>query len=326
MKHHLFASSLVLLASLAPLHLHAGQVSFAGRWALTLEDGRTGWLGVEEKDSGLSAALMWGTGSVLKATKVERQGDTLVVERPVASRGGESPTLKVMARRDGEGLKVESSILKLDGQVEAGLSATGMASGPMPPAPDLAKVQYGTPEALFEGEFPDKWTLVEGSLESGWTLKDGILSNRVVKEKGRRFGNVRTRAEYEDFRLTTEVRTLAGSNSGIYLRGRYEIQIAETFGKPLDSHNMGALYSRIVPAVAAEKPVGEWQTLEITFVHKHVTVVLNGQTLIDNKPVEGCTGGALVSDEAQLGPIMLQGDHTNIDYRNMILTPVKKGA
>lgn len=168
--------------------------------------------------------------------------------------------------------------------------------------------------------------LVEGKEESGWTLKDGILSNRVVKEKGRRFGNVRTRAEYADFHLTTEVRTLKGSNSGIYLRGRYEIQIAETFGKPLDSHHMGALYSRIVPAVSAEKPVGEWQKLEITLVGSHLTVVLNGQTLINNQPVLGCTGGALQSGESQPGPIMLQGDHTDIDYRNMILTPVKKGA
>lgn len=323
MKPYLFVSALSLIAAVLPLQ--AGQNPFAGRWALTLEDGRTGWLGVEEKESGLAGALMWGTGSVLPVTKIELQGDALLLERPVASRGGESPTLKVVARRDSDGLKLESSILKLNGEMEAGPRAEGRDSGPLPSAPDLAKLKFGTPEPLLDDDFPDKWMLVEGKEESGWTLRGGILSNRVVKEKGRRFGNVRTRAEYEDFRLTTEVRTLEGSNSGIYLRGRYEIQIAETFGKPLDSHNMGALYSRIVPAVAAEKPVGEWQKLEITLVDKHVTVVLNGQTLINNQPVMGCTGGALQSDESQPGPIMLQGDHTDIDYRNMVLQRVKKG-
>jgi len=150
----------------------------------------------------------------------------------------------------------------------------------------------------------------------------GVLMNRIAP--GKHHGNLRTDAEFEDFNITLEVRTQAGSNSGVYLRGIYEIQIAETYGKPVDPHNMGALYSRITPSVAAEKPIGEWQTMSITLVDRHVTVVLNDRTIIDNQPVLGCTGGAMTSDESKPGPIMLQGDHTNIDYRNIVLRPVVK--
>ena len=116
----------------------------------------------------------------------------------------------------------------------------------------------------------------------------------------------------------------AGSNSGVYLRGIYEIQVADSFGKALDSHNMGALYSRITPSVAAEKPAGEWQTMDITLVDRHVTVVLNGRTIIDNQPALGCTGGAMWSDESRPGPIYLQGDHGAVSYRNLVLRPVVK--
>jgi hypothetical protein len=321
---NLFLIPAVSLLSLIS-SLHAGDNPYVGRWALTLEDGRTGWLGVEEHDAAITGSLMWGTGSVLPLSKIEVRGEGLYMERPVASRGGESPTLRVVARRGPTGLALTSSILKLDGTTEQSASATGKDSGPMPEAPDLTKVEFGTGIPLLEGDFSAGWQMVTPGDRNGWSLKEGILSNRVVKDKGKRFGNLRTTGQYEDFRLTTELRTLEGSNSGIYLRGRYEIQIAETFGKPLDSHNMGALYSRIIPAVAAEKPVGEWQKLEITLVNKHVTVVLNGQTLINNQPALGCTGGALESDESKPGPLMLQGDHTDIDYRNMVLQPVKKG-
>jgi hypothetical protein len=87
---------------------------------------------------------------------------------------------------------------------------------------------------------------------------------------------------------------------------------------------MGAVYSRITPTVAAEKPANEWQTLELTLVDRHVTVVLNGTKTIDNQPLSGCTGGALWADQFRPGPVYLQGDHTGVDYRNMVLRPVVK--
>jgi hypothetical protein len=87
---------------------------------------------------------------------------------------------------------------------------------------------------------------------------------------------------------------------------------------------MGAIYSRITPTINAEKPPGVWQTMEMTLVDRHVTVMLNGQKIIDNEPLLGCTGGALTSDEFKPGPIYLQGDHTGIHYRNITIAPVVK--
>jgi len=102
------------------------------------------------------------------------------------------------------------------------------------------------------------------------------------------------------------------------------VQVCDSYGKPLDSHNMGGLYSRITPTVSAEKAPGEWQTMDLTLVNRHVTVILNGQTIIDNEPLLGCTGGAMWSDEFKPGPIYLQGDHTGVKYRNIVLKPVVK--
>ena len=86
---------------------------------------------------------------------------------------------------------------------------------------------------------------------------------------------------------------------------------------------MGALYSRITPKVAAEKPAGEWQQLDITLSQRHLTVILNGRTIIDNQPVKGVTGGALSSDDFSQGPVYLQGDHGKVRYRNIVLTPIE---
>ncbi|MEI6053379.1 MAG: DUF1080 domain-containing protein, partial [Opitutaceae bacterium] len=205
---------------------------------------------------------------------------------------------------------------------------TGRRIPELPPAPDLKVIKFGDPIVLFNGRDLTGWRLIEAKSENGWSVADGTLSNRpashVAGQPARRFGNLRTEREFDDFNLKLEVMVPAGSNSGVYLRGIYEIQVFDSFGKPLDSHNMGALYSRIVPSVAAEKPASEWQTLDITLVNRHLTVLLNGITIIANQPIMGCTGGALWSDEFRLGPIYLQGDHGAVTYRNLILRPVVK--
>jgi hypothetical protein len=183
-------------------------------------------------------------------------------------------------------------------------------------------LKFGSPISLFNGKDLTGWRLVKADDLNGWSVQDGSLINRIEKDK--HFGNLRTEAEFEDFNLKLELRTQEKSNSGVYLRGIYEIQVMESYGLPLNFLNMGALYSRITPAVNAEKPIGEWQTLDITLVDRHLTVILNGKTIIDNQPVLGCTGGALTGDETKPGPLMLQGDHTSIDYRNIVLTPIVK--
>ena len=111
------------------------------------------------------------------------------------------------------------------------------------------------------------------------------------------------------------------SNSGVYLRGRYEIQIEDSHGEEPDSHRIGGVYGFLTPSVNAAKEPGEWQTLEAVLVGRTVTVVLNGERIIDRQAIPGITGGALDSDEGSPGPIMLQGDHGQVEFRKLTLTP-----
>ena len=300
---------------------------FVGRWALTIPGGGAGWLGVEEKDGALSSSVLWGGGSVVPTQGTKLDGDKLVVTRISKAKNQkkgteETITETITAIASGDELKLSTVKVKDDGKAFGQADFTGKRIPAIPATPDLSKVKFGDPIQLFNGKDLSGWRLIKPDADNGWSVQDGALINRV--EKGKHHGNIRTDAEFEDFNLKLEVRTQENSNSGVYLRGVYEVQVMESFGKPLDSHHMGALYSRITPSVNAEKPIGEWQTMDITLVDRHLTVILNGKTIIDNQPVLGCTGGALTSDEFKPGPIYLQGDHTNVDYRNMVLRPVIK--
>jgi hypothetical protein len=313
---------LTIVALCACSILHAAENPFIGRFALTIPGGGAGWLGVEEVNGGLKSSILWGGGSVVPASGTRVEGDTLIVTRESNARQPNKVTETITAKLSGDVMNLTTVKTKADGKEFGKAEFTGKRIPPVPAAPDLSKVKFGAPIAIFNGRVLAGWRLVEPNRDNGWSVQDGVLMNRIAP--GKHHGNLRTDAEFEDFNITLEVRTQAGSNSGVYLRGIYEIQIAETYGKPVDPHNMGALYSRITPSVAAEKPIGEWQTLSITLVDRHVTVILNDRITIDNQPVLGCTGGAMTSDESKPGPIMLQGDHTNIDYRNIVLRPAVK--
>lgn len=130
--------------------------------------------------------------------------------------------------------------------------------------------------------------------------------------------------EYEDYNLAMKVNIPENGNSGIYLRGMYEIQIEDSYNDELSNLGMGALYNRIAPVVKAERPAGQWQSLDITLVDRHLTVKLNGTTIIDNQPVLGCTTGALRSDQRRPGPLIIQGENSSVSFRNMVLRPVIK--
>jgi hypothetical protein len=197
----------------------------------------------------------------------------------------------------------------------------------VPPAPDLNAVKFGEPVTLFNGKDLSGWKLIDEKQTSGFKVIDGIMVNDPAQpQEGQHisYGNFRTEKEFEDFNLKLEVNVPAGSNSGVYLRGMYEIQVSDSYKKELDSHNMGAVYSRIKPVVNAEKPAGEWQSLDITLCDRHATVILNGKKIIDNQPIYGPTGGAMKSDVFSPGPIYLQGDHGKVSYRNLVLTPIVK--
>lgn len=178
--------------------------------------------------------------------------------------------------------------------------------------------QWGQPVELFNGKNLDGWKPLGDPNTFKWKVADGLLqceghSANIVSDK-----------KFKDFKIHVEFRLPEGGNSGIYLRGRHEIQVAadKPGGEPSD-HGLGSLYSRIRPLVNASKGPGEWQTFDITLIDHYVTVVLNGKMLIDNQEVEGITGGAMDSDENAPGPIYLQGDHTAVEYRKITVTPAK---
>ena len=341
------------------LRAAAGADAFVDRWALSLSNGAAGWLEVKKSAGGHEAALLWGGGSVTPQTRATIADGVLTVtneRQPAAAgkagkagkgakegkavkegKGGKdgkdasaAPTKLIdtlTARIEGDTLKGTRKIARANGGFDE-VSFTGKRSLPLPPRPNLAKVKYGAPIHLFNGRDLSGWKVKDANLQNAWKVENGALVNQppahVEGQQRVRTANLRTEREFEDFNLKLEVNVPAGSNSGVYLRGIYEIQVMDSHGRQLDSHNMGALYSRITPSVAAEKPAGEWQTMDMTLVDRHLTVVLNGRTIIDNQPVLGCTGGAMWSDESRPGPIFLQGDHGPVSYRNIVLKPVVK--
>jgi len=300
-----------------------------GTWALTLPHngrGSAGWLEVKQERDHIYASLLWYGGSVVPASHAYMDGHNLIVTH-LRDRDGITVTswIEVHLEKSGiAGIKYEPS---RDGKSIERTTFTGVRLPADPPTPDLSSLKFGTPIKLLNDNNLDGWHLMGEDYVSGWMVKNGVLVNNPVQKDGAhhiRYGNIRTDAEFEDFNLKLDVNIPKENNSGIYLRGIYEIQVFDSYGKELDSHHMGGLYSRITPSVNAEKPAGEWQTFDITLVDRHVTVILNGKTIIDNQPVRGCTGGAITSNEFIPGPIYLQGDHGEVSYRNIVLTPIIK--
>ncbi|MFO7937556.1 MAG: DUF1080 domain-containing protein [Kiritimatiellia bacterium] len=323
----LLAASLFCLAT--PLQSIADAASpFIACWALNLPNGGGGWLSVKRvPDGSLESFILLAGGSPRKLKETKMRGDTLVMTRVRKDRKTKKKIVDLYeARCKGAFIKIERKTINSDGKTVSRASLDGKRIPPHGKKPDLDSLEFGKPVKLFSGNDMSKWKAMNPKAPNCWTIKDGILSNRVKGPDGKkRHGtNIRTEKKFEDFRLTTDVRVPENGNSGIYLRGIYEIQVAESYGEPADSHNMGALYSRITPSTTAEKKPDEWQTLDIILCERYATVILNGTKIIDNQPIMGCTGGAISSDEFAPGPIYLQGDHTDVDYRNMILYPIVK--
>lgn len=303
-----------------------------GTWELTIPGVGAGWLRVEERGGQLKAEMLWGGGSVFPLDSARIADDKLMLTRvhTVESKDAAGKTVQskvtetITATADGDQLKLISVKPRGNGAGEDHVAFTGKRQPPLPTAPDLAKVSFGPAISLFNGRDLTGWRLTEPGAVNGWKAHDRLLVNDARQETGKphkNYGNLRTDREFTDFNLRLEVRLPKNGNSGIYLRGIYEVQVADTFGQSLDSHHMGGIYSRIKPTVTAEKPAGEWQTYDITLVDRHVTVILNGVKIIDNQPLAGCTGGALWSDVSRPGPLYLQGDHTSIEYRHLQLRP-----
>jgi Domain of Unknown Function (DUF1080) len=283
-----------------------------GRWNLTVE-GPNGnfpaWL--EIRRSGVDA---------LVGSYVGQFGSARPIGEIEARDTGFRFSIPTQWERTPEHIVYEGQLTngKLSGETNGGTRSTWKWTGER--APKLERTEppvWGPEEELFNQRDLQGWKPHFTDRENGWVVQNGLLSN--VKP-----GNdLLTERTFNDFKLSAEFRYPKGSNSGIYLRGRYEVQIEDNFGEEADSHKIGGIYGHLTPSINASKLAGEWQTYEITLIGRSVTVVLNGERIIDRQSIPGNTGGGLDNDEASPGPIMIQGDHGPVEFRRITITPAK---
>jgi hypothetical protein len=174
--------------------------------------------------------------------------------------------------------------------------------------------EWGTPFKLFDGKNMKEW---HATGENQWIVSNGLLRS---PHSG---SNLVTNRTFKDFKLHIEFRYPKESNSGVYLRGRYEVQVVDSIGIVPSNVLLGGVYGFLTPSEMVAKAPGVWQSFDITLIGRMVTIYANEKEIICNQEIPGITGGALNSNEGDPGPILLQGDHGPIDYRNIIITPAK---
>jgi hypothetical protein len=306
--------ALAAVAALSPAVADERARGFAdpliGRWDLTI-DGEDGpypsWLEVQLRTKlELMGRFVGRLGSVRHVGAIDYDDGRVELAVPVQYEPGPRD-LRFEGRLVGD--RLEGTTVSTGGNT---LRWTGAR------APAL--VREGAPRpgeviALFNGEDLEGWALRTGGHAGCWRVDAGVLVATPPCV------DLVTETVFEDFTLHAELQYPQGSNSGIYLRGRYEVQIGDDADKALDPLRMGAIYGFLAPSVGAARAAGEWQALDVTLRGRRVTVVLNGTTIIDGREIPGITGGALDSREGSPGPIMLQGDHGTIRFRNLMLTP-----
>ncbi len=253
--------------------------------------------------------------------------------RPIAGASVESGKLIVALGEAGPGSAVRWELTSPGAGRLTGIEKRGGADGPAlagVKAPSLDRPmpkRWTKPRPLFDGKDLKGWEPI-GSVENNrWVARDGELVNdnpEVPGQKIRPAANIMTTEKFQDFKLHIEVNCPEGGNSGIYLRGRYELQVGTEGGK-LPSHEMGAIYSYYPPPESSEPGLGRWTAFDVTLVGRHVTVLRDGKVYHDHVEIPGPTGGALDSNEAEPGPFYLQGDHHGVIlYRNITLSVPKK--
>jgi len=314
----LFSLAFIIITS--PLIAAAqGGNPVAGRWDLVVQGTDapyTSWLEVTSDAAGrLNGRFVGRFGSVRPIKELSFDQGTLNFQLP---RQFEARAADLVFTGKLENGRLSGTTIGEDGKT---LTWTGV---PAPALPARQKLAFGKPVQLFNGRDLRGWQLRSSKNPGCWSVEDGALTN----SKG--CVDIVSEAKFMDFRLKLEFRMAEPavnggqrSNSGVYLRGRYEVQIQDDFGKPAESHGAGGLYGFLTPTSNAIRQAGEWQTYEITLIGRQLTVVLNGKTIIDRQEIPGITGGAIDSAEGTPGPIMLQGDHGKVWFRNVVLTELK---
>ena len=206
------------------------------------------------------------------------------------------------------------------------------ADAPPPPAtprPADAVVLFdGTPASLDAN-----WTLRDGK-PADWPVADGAMTSHhkdiITKRK---FGDFKLHVEFREPVMSDTVKGQARGNSGVYLQGRYEIQVLDSYGLPPTKGDCGAIYNQKAPDTNACLPPGQWQTYDITYTagkydadgkrtaKPRVTVVQNGKTVQNDVEIDHVTGSELMKDGPGDGPILLQFHHNGVGYRNVWIVP-----
>ncbi len=204
---------------------------------------------------------------------------------------------------------------EIEGDPSSYLEWTGIRA-PALPDKDDGTWKKSDPVTLFDGRDLNGWLPAAPGRPPGWTVKDGVLTNAANA------GNLVSDKKFWNFSFDVDFRIQPHSNSGIALRGRYEVQLVDDFDKPPSKSGSGAILGRIAPTLNAIYPPGEWQTLSVRLVGRQVTVVLNGIRVIDKQTIEGPTAIALDANESEPGPILLQGDRGPVEFRKITVYPL----
>src|ERR1700686_365519 len=286
--------------------------AFLGRWDLTLKTplrDYPSWLEITQEDGQLRARMVsrWGHARPLPKIEISNDGITFV-----------SPKQEEERKDD---MVFEG---KLSGTTLAG-TTTGPDGTPWQwtgeRAPSLKRTSdphWGRPIQLFNGRDLSGWKMSDPASTVTWKVENGTL---VSPGHG---PELISDAKFEDFKLHIEFNCAPGGNSGIYLRGRYELQIEDDPEPEGPTMRTGGVYGFLAPSPEQPRKPGEWQTYDITLVGRVVTVVQNGQTIINKQEIAGITGGALDSHEALPGPIYLQGSEVgHVAFRNIRITPAR---
>ena len=284
---------------------------FTGRWDLVVTPKAAGakiypdWMEVGMKDGVPSVRIQPRSGSAFYAKQFKAQGTHLNVL------WANNTTTWDLDVKDG----------KLTGVEKRGDNVFAELTGVRAPALKHAAPKAWTdPEPIFNGKDLTGWEPTDPAAANHYVAKDGDLLN---ESKG---ANLKTTRKFDDFKLHIEYNCPDEGNSGIYLRGRYEVQVEYEKVDANDKfHSIGAVYSMLAPAVELPRKPNTWETFDITLVGRWLTVVRNGVKTIDNQEIAGITGGALDSNEGEPGPFYIQGDHTGgMKYRNITVQVPKK--
>lgn len=320
----LLSVALLAVALLTPT-VSAQSNPFLGAWNMTGTGEDTAfvyWLKVEQGPDGLTGRFLNRTGSPVNLGVVKIEGDELVFQmgRPDALNGPE-----FRARIEG-GRLVGRHTLRTGGRggaapTERIVNWVGVRPPTWPESNANAAHKYGTPVVLFDTATKptmDAFGVQHATRPMNWSVVDGLMVNEPPAN------NLVSKEKFTDFKLEAEYRLLATSNSGIYLRGRYEMQVFDDAGQPPALTGHMSIYGRKAPDVNASLAPGEWQKVEIILVGNRVTITLNGKRVQDNAVIEGITGGALDNNELTPGPIMIQGDHKLVAFRKLVVTPINR--